>query len=154
LYNNNGFVIIIKVSVLIILLLNISLYNITPLGRLPTMAIPIDAGLPRSLNGPRLSDADTSTFTSISPSAEKLGEETAHTPPMIMNTMDREPETGPANGSLDFKPSLRFYLTFVTLSVITLAAALDATSLSVALPIITDKLGGTAIEAFWYVYAH
>lgn len=49
----------------------------------------------------------------------------------------------------EFKPSYRFYLAFVTLSVITLAAALDATSLSVALPIIASKLHGTAIEAFW-----
>jgi len=32
---------------------------------------------------------------------------------------------------------------------ITLAAALDATSISVALPIIAEKLRGSAIEAFW-----
>jgi MFS family permease len=48
-----------------------------------------------------------------------------------------------------FKPTWRFYLTFISLSTITLTAALDATSLSVALPIITNVLGGTAIEAFW-----
>jgi MFS family permease len=49
----------------------------------------------------------------------------------------------------DFKPDFRFILAFTTLSVVTLAAALDATSLSVALPIIASKLKGTAIEAFW-----
>ncbi|KAI9893422.1 MAG: hypothetical protein M1814_006719 [Vezdaea aestivalis] len=48
-----------------------------------------------------------------------------------------------------FNPEWRFYVAFTTLSVITLAVALDATSLSVALPIIADKLHGTAIEAFW-----
>lgn len=34
-----------------------------------------------------------------------------------------------------FKPGLRFYLAFSSLLIITLAAALDATSLSVALPV-------------------
>lgn len=37
----------------------------------------------------------------------------------------------------------------MSICIITLAAALDATSLSIALPIITEKLHGTAIEAFW-----
>ncbi|KAF4624384.1 hypothetical protein G7Y89_g13784 [Cudoniella acicularis] len=40
-------------------------------------------------------------------------------------------------------------LAFISICIITLAAALDATSLSIALPIITEKLNGTAIEAFW-----
>ncbi|KAL8718066.1 MAG: hypothetical protein Q9225_004760 [Loekoesia sp. 1 TL-2023] len=49
----------------------------------------------------------------------------------------------------EWKPSVRLYLAFLTLSVITMMVALDGTSLSVALPLISDKLGGTAIEAFW-----
>ncbi|KAH6669339.1 major facilitator superfamily domain-containing protein [Halenospora varia] len=49
----------------------------------------------------------------------------------------------------EFKPGRGFMLAFVSICIITLAAALDATSLSIALPIITDKLHGTAIEAFW-----
>jgi predicted MFS family arabinose efflux permease len=49
----------------------------------------------------------------------------------------------------EFKPTTAFVLAFVSICVITLAAALDATSLSIALPIITKKLRGTAIEAFW-----
>ncbi|KAI9883386.1 MAG: hypothetical protein M1823_004854 [Watsoniomyces obsoletus] len=48
-----------------------------------------------------------------------------------------------------FKPTWPFYLCFITLCVMTLAVALDATSLSVALPIISQKLRGSAIEAFW-----
>ncbi len=48
-----------------------------------------------------------------------------------------------------FNPGLRFYLAFVSLMVITLMAALDATSLSVAIPKITRSLNGTAIEGFW-----
>ena len=48
-----------------------------------------------------------------------------------------------------FKPTKGFLLAFVSIAIITLAAALDATSLSIALPIITVKLKGTAIEAFW-----
>jgi hypothetical protein len=38
-------------------------------------------------------------------------------------------------GKPDFNPGWRFYVAFATLSIITLAAALDATSLSVALPV-------------------
>ena len=48
-----------------------------------------------------------------------------------------------------FQPSRRFLFAFISILIITLAAALDATSLSIALPIFTDKLDGTAIEAFW-----
>lgn len=50
---------------------------------------------------------------------------------------------------IEFKPSTAFILAFSSICLITLAAALDATSLSIALPIITAKLGGSAIEAFW-----
>ncbi|RKF60470.1 Efflux pump FUS6 [Erysiphe neolycopersici] len=49
----------------------------------------------------------------------------------------------------EFKPDWRFYLIFLSLAIITLAASLDATSLSVALPIMASKLHGSAIEAFW-----
>lgn len=49
----------------------------------------------------------------------------------------------------DFNPDWRFVIAFSSLSVITLMAALDATSISVALPIMAKALGGTAIEAFW-----
>ncbi|KAL8681655.1 MAG: hypothetical protein Q9186_002252 [Xanthomendoza sp. 1 TL-2023] len=48
-----------------------------------------------------------------------------------------------------WKPTPRLYLAFMTLAVITMMVALDGTSLSVALPIISQDLGGTAIEAFW-----
>ena len=48
-----------------------------------------------------------------------------------------------------FQPSRSFLFAFISILIITLAAALDATSLSIALPIFTDKLHGTAIEAFW-----
>lgn len=48
-----------------------------------------------------------------------------------------------------FKPGRGFLFAFISICIITLAAALDATSLSIALPMITEKLNGTAIEAFW-----
>ncbi|KAI1000479.1 MFS transporter [Podosphaera aphanis] len=49
----------------------------------------------------------------------------------------------------EFNPDWRFYMAFLTLSVLALTAALDATSLSVGLPMIALKLHGSAIEAFW-----
>lgn len=50
---------------------------------------------------------------------------------------------------LTFKPTRGFLLAFGSILIITLAAAIDATSLSIAIPTITNKLNGTAIEAFW-----
>ncbi|KAL9598908.1 MAG: hypothetical protein Q9219_004173 [cf. Caloplaca sp. 3 TL-2023] len=57
--------------------------------------------------------------------------------------------SGASAAEPQWRPSSRLYLAFLTLCVITMMIALDGTSLSVALPIISDKLGGTAIEAFW-----
>ncbi|RMZ84492.1 hypothetical protein DV737_g1080, partial [Chaetothyriales sp. CBS 132003] len=51
--------------------------------------------------------------------------------------------------ALEWKPSRRFLLAMLSLCVLTLMVALDGTSLSVALPVITQKLRGSAIEAFW-----
>ncbi|KAF2874973.1 major facilitator superfamily domain-containing protein [Massariosphaeria phaeospora] len=48
-----------------------------------------------------------------------------------------------------FNPGWRFLAAFASLAVITLMAALDATSISVALPTMAQLLGGSAIEAFW-----
>ena len=53
------------------------------------------------------------------------------------------------HGHGKFKPNTRFYLAFVAISSLTLAAALDATSLSIALPALTKDLGGDAIQSFW-----
>ncbi|KAF2202686.1 MFS general substrate transporter [Delitschia confertaspora ATCC 74209] len=49
----------------------------------------------------------------------------------------------------NFSPDWRFKAAFGTVMFITLMAALDATSLSVALPTIADAVHGSAIEAFW-----
>ncbi|CCU75244.1 unnamed protein product [Blumeria hordei] len=60
-----------------------------------------------------------------------------------------EPKKSDDASESSFKPDWRFYLAFLTLCTISLTAALDATSLSVALPIIALRLRGSAIEAFW-----
>jgi len=48
-----------------------------------------------------------------------------------------------------FTPTREFRLAFISLCAITAAVAFEATSLSVALPLISTELGGTALEAFW-----
>lgn len=48
-----------------------------------------------------------------------------------------------------FTPTREFRLAFISLCAITVAVAFEATSLSVALPLISTELGGTALEAFW-----
>lgn len=40
-------------------------------------------------------------------------------------------------------------MAFATLGILTVMVALDATALSVALPVIAEKLNGSALEAFW-----
>ncbi|KAJ5749657.1 Efflux pump [Penicillium manginii] len=49
----------------------------------------------------------------------------------------------------EFCPTRRFWAAFGSLLVVILASALDATSLSTALSIVSRELGGTAIQAFW-----
>lgn len=48
-----------------------------------------------------------------------------------------------------FNPGWRFFVAFASICVIVLMAALDATSISVAIPKITSHLHGSAIEGFW-----
>ncbi|KAH9879394.1 hypothetical protein J1614_002834 [Plenodomus biglobosus] len=83
--------------------------------------------------------------------------------PSTMSVMDDlKPEDPPTQPALllaseppekaipeKFEPGWRFLAAFGSLCIITLMAALDATSLSVALPIMAKALGGSAIEAFW-----
>jgi MFS family permease len=85
-----------------------------------------------------MSSSDTaSPVTSPETQSIYAVKDAADTPPPLQHSM------------VEFKPGTNFYLAFVSLCIITLAAAFDATSLSIALPIITEKLKGTAIEAFW-----
>lgn len=92
--------------------------------------------------GATLPTADESTTSHASDAASSVQE-------------DASPESLPkGQGDVDayattFTPGWRFYLAFSSLLVITLMAALDATSLSVAIPKITTALDGTAIEGFW-----
>ncbi|KAK1980811.1 major facilitator superfamily transporter [Colletotrichum cereale] len=78
-----------------------------------------------------------------------------------MTTVEPGPQTAPTvaleqqithvdqHGKVVFKPSREFLLAFGALCTIALAVALDATTLSVALPTMSLALGGTALEAFW-----
>ncbi|TGO20103.1 hypothetical protein BTUL_0001g01120 [Botrytis tulipae] len=47
------------------------------------------------------------------------------------------------------KKSLSFHMTFLALNICVLLVSLDATALSVAVPVITQVLNGTTLEAFW-----
>jgi MFS family permease len=60
-----------------------------------------------------------------------------------------KPSSEHGSGSEEFNPGWRFYLAFLSLTTITLMVALDATSLSVALPIMAKVLKGSSLEAFW-----
>ncbi|KAL1301487.1 hypothetical protein AAFC00_005733 [Neodothiora populina] len=101
------------------------------------------------------------TTTSSMSSAHKVQvPEVAHTLPESLYTQEQQQhsstgfeqhqgEDAKLPASEAFNPGLRFYLAFVSLCVMILMAALDATSLSVALSDMASALHGTAIEAFW-----
>ncbi len=61
----------------------------------------------------------------------------------------QSPSSPVINGTAAFDPGWRFYAAFLSTMLLSLAAALDSTSLGVALPTIAQKLKGTAAEAFW-----
>ncbi|CAK7272979.1 hypothetical protein SEPCBS119000_005409 [Sporothrix epigloea] len=72
------------------------------------------------------------------------------------NSSNDEPAVSGGGGNVEmvgdkavFKASRSFLLAFSALLVLTIAVALDATTLSVALPTISAALGGSALEAFW-----
>jgi hypothetical protein len=68
-----------------------------------------------------------------------------------LSVIDQSPEDAASANKVqpDFRTGRSFLLAFTSICIVTLAAALDATSLSITLPTITDRLHGTAIEAFW-----
>lgn len=78
-----------------------------------------------------------------------VSEETAVSALATVTTLSDQSDDELDHGHGKFKPNTRFYLAFVAISSLTLAAALDATSLSIALPALTKDLGGDAIQSFW-----
>ncbi|OLN81731.1 putative MFS-type transporter C1399.02-like protein 3 [Colletotrichum chlorophyti] len=68
-------------------------------------------------------------------------------PPTVV--LDQETGSTGKDGKVVFKPSREFLLALGALCTIALAVAIDATTLSVALPTMSVALGGTALEAFW-----
>jgi len=83
------------------------------------------------------------------PSSQSIGDDLK---PEILPAQphnDTTSETSQSPTPEKFQPGWRFIAAFISLCVITLMAALDATSISVALPIMAKALSGSAIEAFW-----
>ncbi|KAK1998455.1 major facilitator superfamily transporter [Colletotrichum falcatum] len=66
-----------------------------------------------------------------------------------VGALEKQTTHGDQHDKVVFKPSREFLLAFGALCTIALAVALDATTLSVALPTMSVALGGTALEAFW-----
>ncbi|KAM0798083.1 major facilitator superfamily domain-containing protein [Usnea florida] len=70
----------------------------------------------------------------------------------MASILKRESAPAPAptqSRGASYKPGIWLYMAFATLGVLTIMVALDATALSVALPVIAEKLNGSALEAFW-----
>jgi hypothetical protein len=96
-----------------------------------------------SLSPPSKEVDDTSSSQHSSTARNSIASQ-VHVPQDTTPSPSLENEGAPA-----FQPTRSFMLAFASICIVTLAAALDATSLSIALPIITAKLKGSAIEAFW-----
>ncbi|KAG8528374.1 uncharacterized protein KY384_007292 [Bacidia gigantensis] len=65
-----------------------------------------------------------------------------------------DPEKAEAPPLAVFKADFTVYMAFTAIAVLTLMVALDSTALSVALPVIAQKLKGDALEAFWSATAY
>jgi MFS family permease len=101
------------------------------------------------------------------PSTQPLGDDPKLSDAETQLDSDSASERSPSPAPEKFQPGWRFVAAFLSLCIITLMAALDATSISVALPvsawskhvppcyltntiqIMARALGGSAIEAFW-----
>ncbi|KAL6712086.1 hypothetical protein ACN47E_003129 [Coniothyrium glycines] len=83
------------------------------------------------------------------PPSQPLEDETKLEAPSAQSLTDSTNDDSESSTPKKFQPGWRFIAAFGSLCIITLMAALDATSLSVALPIMAEALGGSAIEAFW-----
>ncbi|KKA28700.1 hypothetical protein TD95_003789 [Thielaviopsis punctulata] len=59
------------------------------------------------------------------------------------------PDVDASAAAANFKPSRDFKLAFSALLGLAMTVALDATTLAVALPTMSKKIGGTALQAFW-----
>lgn len=92
-------------------------------------------------------------------STKSVSRGTAHQQPSIspprVSLSAEQLSTGDQSATCDemqekqFRATRAIKLACVAISLIILAAAIDATSLSIALPIVTQRLKGTAIQAFW-----
>lgn len=72
------------------------------------------------------------------------------TPNKILSNVDQFHSIAPLKQVKPvFKPRRSFVLVFISICIITLAIALDAIFLSIALPIITERLKETTIQSFW-----
>ncbi|KAH8682348.1 major facilitator superfamily domain-containing protein [Xylariales sp. PMI_506] len=65
--------------------------------------------------------------------------------PSQQGTLPTEAKTGKA----EWTPTKDFLLVMLALCTLMLAIAIDSTSLSVALPTVSENLNGTALQAFW-----
>ncbi|KAF1946329.1 MFS general substrate transporter [Clathrospora elynae] len=84
------------------------------------------------------------------PSSQSLGDELKPEIPKIQSLSESSSSKQvKAPEPQKFQPGWRFLAAFGSLCIITLMAALDATSISVALPIMAKALHGSAIETFW-----
>jgi len=93
-----------------------------------------------------------SQTTSASTSISDLAKATQQLEPATQNALPHISQTSLTVSEQEktiFKPSRSFILAFASICVVTLASAIDATSLSIALPIVTVSLKGGAIDAFW-----
>ncbi|KAK8018088.1 Major Facilitator Superfamily protein [Apiospora marii] len=63
---------------------------------------------------------------------------------------EKAAEAGPeSNTDVQWKPTRRFLLAFISLQLVISAVCLEVTALPTALPIMSAELGATALQAFW-----
>lgn len=91
------------------------------------------------------------TDSTLCSSTARTGKDALHMDKDAITTESR-PVARPSStteGEEPFQASPALKLAIASLCCVSLAAALDATSLSIALSTITSRIHGTAVESFW-----
>lgn len=92
---------------------------------------------------------DINPSQSPSPRENRLDEKSEVAGPVPTTANVNGDESAHDDRNVASKKSLAFYLGFLAVNINALVFSVDATSLAVAIPIITKQLNGTALEAFW-----
>jgi MFS family permease len=94
-------------------------------------------------------DAENAIVVDSSAIGMPIGNVTLPTNPVVSTEDTKSSIFNSESISPPFKPGWRFHVAFIALATMAIVSAIDTTSLPIALPVISAKIHGTAIQAWW-----